>query len=103
MSTRAAVPFSGGDWGGAGRPLLLLHGNPLTHVHWHLIAPRLAIWEAGTRDGLIVPRWAEEALARMRLAYKALGAADRLLVDRHEGGHVWSGKVAYPQLEKALG
>ena len=28
--------------GGAGPPLLLLHGNPLTHVMWHRIAPRLA-------------------------------------------------------------
>jgi len=28
--------------GGAGPPLLLLHGNPLTHVSWHKIAPRLA-------------------------------------------------------------
>ena len=28
--------------GGSGPPLLLLHGNPLTHVHWHLVAPRLA-------------------------------------------------------------
>lgn len=28
--------------GGAGPPLLLLHGNPQTHVMWHKIAPRLA-------------------------------------------------------------
>jgi pimeloyl-ACP methyl ester carboxylesterase len=28
--------------GGNGPPLLLLHGNPLTHVMWHKIAPRLA-------------------------------------------------------------
>jgi haloacetate dehalogenase len=28
--------------GGAGPPLLLLHGNPLTHVSWHKIAPLLA-------------------------------------------------------------
>lgn len=28
--------------GGNGPPLLLLHGNPLTHVSWHKIAPRLA-------------------------------------------------------------
>jgi len=29
-------------YGGRGRPLLLLHGNPLTHVSWHRVAPRLA-------------------------------------------------------------
>jgi haloacetate dehalogenase len=28
--------------GGRGPPLLLLHGNPLTHVSWHKIAPSLA-------------------------------------------------------------
>ena len=28
--------------GGSGPPLLLLHGNPLTHVSWHKLAPRLA-------------------------------------------------------------
>jgi len=28
--------------GGHGPPVLLLHGNPLTLAHWHLVAPRLA-------------------------------------------------------------
>ncbi len=28
--------------GGHGPPLLLLHGNPLTHVSWHKVANRLA-------------------------------------------------------------
>ena len=28
--------------GGDGPPLLLLHGNPLTHVSWHSVANRLA-------------------------------------------------------------
>ncbi|HEY9445495.1 MAG TPA: alpha/beta hydrolase [Burkholderiales bacterium] len=28
--------------GGSGSPVLLIHGNPLTHAHWHLVAPRLA-------------------------------------------------------------
>jgi len=27
---------------GNGPAVLLLHGNPRTHVHWHLVAPRLA-------------------------------------------------------------
>ena len=28
--------------GGAGPPVLLLHGDPQTHLCWHLVAPRLA-------------------------------------------------------------
>src|SRR3981081_2932946 len=28
--------------GGSGPPLLLMHGNPFTHVSWHKVAPRLA-------------------------------------------------------------
>ena len=28
--------------GGSGPPLLLLHGNPQTHLMWHAVAPRLA-------------------------------------------------------------
>jgi dienelactone hydrolase len=68
-----------------------------------LIAPRPCVWEVGTRDGLIAPKWAEEALARMRRAWKAHGAADRLGGDRFDGGHRWNGAVALPLLEKALG
>jgi pimeloyl-ACP methyl ester carboxylesterase len=82
-------------------PGLLEHGD--VPEIGALIAPRLAVWEAGTRDTLIDPKWAEEALGRMRPAYAALGARDRLVVDRFEGSHVWSGRLAYPQLEKALG
>ena len=44
--TRTEIATSGARihlrHGGDGPPLLLLHGNPLTHVSWHKIAPRLA-------------------------------------------------------------
>lgn len=29
-------------WAGSGPPLLLMHGNPFTHLSWHAVAPRLA-------------------------------------------------------------
>ena len=32
-----------GRIGGAGRPLLLLHGHPQTHAIWHRLAPALAV------------------------------------------------------------
>ncbi len=67
-----------------------------------LIAPRPCVWEVGSKDGLITEPWAGEALARMGRAWRALGAEDRLLVDRFEGGHEWSGRVAVPLLEKTL-
>ena len=28
--------------GGSGPPVLLLHGNPLSHYHWRFVAPGLA-------------------------------------------------------------
>ncbi len=44
--SRAQIDTSGArinlTLGGSGPPLLLLHGNPLTHVMWHKIALRLA-------------------------------------------------------------
>src|SRR5437762_2596960 len=44
--TRTGIATSGARihlrHGGDGPPLLLLHGNPLTHVSWHKIANRLA-------------------------------------------------------------
>lgn len=68
-----------------------------------LIAPRQVVWEVGSRDQLISPKWAEGALARLRRAHAAYGAEDKLLVDRFEGSHQWSGRVAYPLLKKVLG
>jgi acetyl esterase/lipase len=68
-----------------------------------LIAPRRCVWEVGSRDGLISPEWADKALDRIRRAYRALDAEDHLVVDRFDGGHEWSGRLAYPLLDKELG
>jgi pimeloyl-ACP methyl ester carboxylesterase len=67
-----------------------------------LIAPRHAVWEVGSRDGLIKPQWADEAITRMRHAYHALQADERLIVDRFEGGHQWHGVVACDVLAKVF-
>jgi pimeloyl-ACP methyl ester carboxylesterase len=68
-----------------------------------LIAPRYCLWEVGSRDTLIHPKWADEALTRQRRVYRATGAEERLTVDRFAGGHVWHGAQAYPLLERVLG
>jgi hypothetical protein len=39
--------------GGQGLPVLLLHGNPQTHVMWHKIAPRLARAARDLRRSLV--------------------------------------------------
>ncbi|MEX0703497.1 MAG: prolyl oligopeptidase family serine peptidase [Planctomycetales bacterium] len=67
-----------------------------------LIAPRPCVWEIGSRDGLIDPNWANEAMQRIDRAYRAAGAADNLYVDRFEGGHIFHGKVTYPLFDKIL-
>jgi haloacetate dehalogenase len=44
--TRSEIKTSGARivtlHGGKGPPMLLMHGNPFTHVSWHKVAPRLA-------------------------------------------------------------
>jgi dienelactone hydrolase len=97
MQERVSDPYS---CGAQIIPGLLKYGD--TPEIASLIAPRPCLWEAGTRDGLVDPKLAAEALARIRRGYAALGAEDRLEVDRFEGGHVWNGKMAYPFLEKRL-
>jgi hypothetical protein len=67
-----------------------------------LLAPRHCLWEVGSRDGLIFAKWADKALQRQRRAYRALGAEECLQVDRFDGRHEWSGRVAYPLLDKVL-
>lgn len=67
-----------------------------------LIAPRPCVWETGSEDKLIVPKWDEVFRDRLRRAYQALGVSDQLHFDKFEGGHVWSGRIAFPLFDKVL-
>lgn len=67
-----------------------------------LIAPRPCVWETGSNDGLMVPKWDDVFRGRLRRVYKALDAPENLHFDRFEGGHEWSGKIAFPLFEEVL-
>jgi len=67
-----------------------------------LIAPRPCLWTVGDKDKLLDPGWVEKFHERQKRVYDALGAADRLHVDRFAGGHEWHGDSAYRILAEAL-
>jgi dienelactone hydrolase len=67
-----------------------------------LIAPRPCLWEVGATDQHIAADWVQPMLERQGRVYKALDAADRLQIDRWDGGHQWHGDAAYPFLAAAL-
>jgi len=74
--------------GGAGSPLLLLHGQRQTHAMWHAVAPRLA-----DRFSLICPDlpagMGEAASARWLLDLMRERGHERFAVAGHDrGGHV---------------
>jgi haloacetate dehalogenase len=64
--------------GGKGPPVLLMHGNPLTHLSWHKIAPRPA--EEFTVVATDLRGYGDsEKAARRRRSF-------RLFVPRHGAG-----------------
>lgn len=68
------------------------------------IAPRRAVWEAGSRDQLASRDWARAAERRIARAYNAWDAGRQFHVDRLDGGQEWRhGEVAYRVLEAAIG
>jgi len=90
--------------GGAGPPLLLLHGNPQTHVMWHKIAPALAErFTVVATDLRGYGRSGKPASAPDHAPYsKRAMALDQLAVMRRLGyerfdvaGHDRGGRVAY--------
>ena len=90
--------------GGAGPPLLLLHGHPQTHVMWHLVAPELArsftVVAADLRgygDSGKPPTtsdhepYSKRAMARDMVAIMRALGFDRFAVAGHDRG----GRVGY--------
>lgn len=67
-----------------------------------LIAPRPILWEVGQRDSLMVKDWIPRAWERIRRAYQAFGAEERLAMDSFDGPHRWNGIEAYPFLAAVL-
>jgi haloacetate dehalogenase len=90
--------------GGSGPPLLLLHGNPQTHVMWHKIAPSLArhftVVAADLRGYGESSKptttsdhepYSKRAMARDQIAVMRHFGFERFLVAGHDRG----GRVAY--------
>lgn len=67
-----------------------------------LIAPRPLLVESGTADNIFPAAAAIAAMAKLRPAYEALGAGDRIEHDVFAAGHKWHGERAYPFLERWL-
>lgn len=90
--------------GGAGPPLLLLHGNPQTHVMWHRVAPMLARHFTVVATDLTgygqsskppsTPdhaSYAKRAMARTQIEVMRKLGHERFFVAGHDRG----GRVAY--------
>lgn len=67
-----------------------------------LIAPRPCVWEVGSEDPLIIPKWDALFRDRLRRVYGALDARKHLHFDDFQGGHRWSGSVAYSLFDAVL-
>jgi dienelactone hydrolase len=67
-----------------------------------LIAPRFCVWEVGSKDVLIVPKWDIIFKKRLQKIYRAYGAQGQLKFDHFEGAHRWNGTVAFPLFDKIL-
>lgn len=67
-----------------------------------LIAPRPCVWEIGSDDPVITPRWDRLFRQRLGKAYRALGADDQLHFDDFEGWHRWNGRIAFPLFKQVL-
>jgi len=68
-----------------------------------LIAPRPLLVEMGRLDYGFPIEHSRRAYRRLARAYRVLGAHDRLARDEFEGGHRFSGRLAFEWMERWLG
>jgi hypothetical protein len=67
-----------------------------------LIAPRPLLVESGLKDEGFPIEGAREAFDTTHRVYRVAGALDRLEKDEFDGGHRWSGRIAWTWLDKWL-
>jgi dienelactone hydrolase len=67
-----------------------------------LIAPRPLLIEAGIHDEAFPIAASREAHRTLERVYRLLGAEDRLWRDEFDGGHAWSGRLAYEFMDRYL-
>jgi len=67
-----------------------------------LIAPRPLLIEHGTDDPQATAAVVDEAYARVESAYRLIGAADRIDLDRVAGGHRFSGDRVFDWMDRWL-
>jgi len=68
-----------------------------------LIAPRPLLVETGINDGGCPRSAIDAAFERLQRVWNTAGVPERLAIDRHDGGHEWSGRLAWEWLRRWLG
>jgi haloacetate dehalogenase len=114
---RTEVETSGGArihlrHGGSGPPLLLLHGNPQTHVIWHRIAPRLAerfhvvatdlrgYGDSSAPDPSVTTNYTFRAMAQDQVEVMQALGHERFMVAGHDRGARTAHRMALDHPER---
>jgi haloacetate dehalogenase len=89
------VRFAGAI-GGAGPPLLLLHGFPETHIAWRKVAPALARHHrliipdlpgyGASRPDTMIPRWTKRRVGSALVALMRILGHERFVLAGHDRG-----------------
>ena len=76
--------------------------STLSKVKLAVVAPRPLLIESGSRDPIFPIDAARTTMGSLHAVYAQHGAARALEHDVFDGGHQWSGRVAYPFFEEHL-